>query len=169
MSRLPAALLLTGTLLLMWQSALARETATAPDFTLLLLRHAEKETGPDPALSARGKARAQQLASELALAPVQAVWSTDTRRTRATAAPLVQKLQLPLQIYQGSELQRFARRLLSDGRNAVVLGHSNTTPELAALLCQCNTPAISETDYDWIYQLEVRADTVRFSRYRQTR
>ena len=113
MKRLPAALLLTGTLLLMWQSALARETATAPDFTLLLLRHAEKETGPDPALSARGKARAQQLAS--ALAPVQAVWSTDTRRTRATAAPLVQKLQLPLQIYQGSELQRFARRLLSDG------------------------------------------------------
>ena len=167
MSRLPAALLLTGTLLLMWQSARARETATDPDFTLLLLRHAEKESGPDPALSARGKARAQQLAS--ALAPVQAVWSPDTRRTRATAAPLVQKLQLPLQIYQGSELQRFARRLLSDGSNAVVLGHSNTTPELAALLCQCNTPAISETDYDWIYQLEVRADTVRFSRYRQTR
>ncbi len=164
---LVAALLLTASMLLPGRPASATEADIG--FKLLLLRHAEKAPGPDPALSTQGEERAQRLARELAQAGIKQVWSTDTRRTRQTAEALSHQLNLPLQIYVASELSQLAQTLLANGTNAVVVGHSDSTPALATLLCQCATPALSETDYDWIYQIEIWQHWVSFSRFQQTR
>ena len=72
-------------------SAPAGEVAVAaePDYArVFLVRHAEKETGSDPALTADGAVRAKALAARLAGEGVTEIWSTRTNRTEQTAAPL---------------------------------------------------------------------------------
>lgn len=117
----------------------------------LLLRHAEKETGtPDPALSPKGHSRTGFFASWLG-EPGQnyeAVWSSDYRRTRDTAGPIAESLGTSTRVYDPRELPALVKVLLESDVNAVVVGHSNTTPELAGLLCLCEVAPMNEDDYE---------------------
>jgi len=76
-------------------------TESAPT-RFLLIRHAESEWNAagrwqgqaDPPLSARGLAQAEALARELAGERADALWSSDLRRARETAAPIAEALGL---------------------------------------------------------------------------
>lgn len=122
----------------------------------VLLRHAEKETGvEDPGLTRVGQARAQFIADwwgEPHL-EIEAVWSSNYRRTLETAKPLAEQLGIQIRIYDAGDLPALAARLREEDVNAVVIGHSNTTPRLAALLCECEVPPMDEYDYERAYQL----------------
>jgi len=123
---------------------------------VVLLRHAEKEAGvPDPGLTAAGHARAEFIAGWLGDPErhIEAIWSSDYRRTRETAQPLADRLGLEVRLYDPRDLPGLAARLRNQEFNAVVIGHSNTTPELASLLCECEVPAMPETDYETFYRL----------------
>ncbi|NIP19208.1 MAG: histidine phosphatase family protein [Xanthomonadales bacterium] len=125
--------------------------AGAPDdgFDLYLVRHAEKTPDPDdPALTGAGALRAQRLAEGLAGQGIEAIWTSDYRRTRETAAPLAARLGLDPRLYDPRNLEELADRLRQAGRSALVVGHSNTTPQLAALLCACETAPMDESEYD---------------------
>lgn len=125
--------------------------ATQP-ITLYLVRHAEKQDGDDPDLTEAGVARADALADRLEDAGIEAVWSTDYRRTMQTARPLADRLGLDVQIYDPSDLSGFAGQLQADGDTAVIVGHSNTTPQLAGLLGGDPGPEIVEaSEYDRLY------------------
>ncbi|NND43846.1 MAG: histidine phosphatase family protein [Xanthomonadales bacterium] len=129
--------------------------------TITLLRHAEKQTAvPDPGLTTAGLARAKFIAAWLGDTEnrVEAIWSSDYRRTRDTAQPIADRLDLAVRLYDPGELAVLAERLRAEGVNAVVIGHSNTTPELAALLCECAVAPMPETNYETGYQL-IRTDT----------
>lgn len=123
--------------------------------TWFLVRHAEKEeTGPDPHLSPAGRERAEQLAALLSAAGIDTVLSSDYHRTRETAEPLATRLGLEIEVYDPSALQELAQALLERGGRALVVGHSNTTPELAARLGGEPGPEIDEADeYDRLYLL----------------
>lgn len=128
--------------------------ASAEGITVYLVRHAEKETGDDPDLNAAGQARAEALADALEDAGLDTIWSTDYRRTRATSAPLAQRLEVDVQIYDPSDLDAVAETLKTAGETALVVGHSNTTPDLAAALGGEAGPPIDEpTEYDRLYVL----------------
>ena len=60
-----------------------------PATTVLLVRHAEKETGRDPGLTAAGQARARALVEVAKGAGVSAIYHTQLERTRLTAAPRI--------------------------------------------------------------------------------
>lgn len=139
------------------------EPAASSGFTVYLARHAEKEAGNDPVLTIEGQARAEALADALEGAGIETIWSTDYRRTQATAAPLAQRLRSEVQTYDPSDLRTFAEELQGAGRTALVIGHSNTTPDLAAALGGEPGPPIDEpTEYDRLYVLSgVGSDTVR--------
>jgi broad specificity phosphatase PhoE len=73
--------------------------AVANGQMVIVVRHAERADdgasaatsmagSPDPELSEVGKARAQKLATMLADAGVVAIYTTEYRRTKDTAAPL---------------------------------------------------------------------------------
>ena len=120
--------------------------------TLYLVRHAEKQDGDNPALTEDGVARADALADRLEDAGIEAVWSTDYRRTMQTAQPLADRLGLDVQVYDPSDLSGFADQLQADGETALVVGHSNTTPQLAGLLGGDPGPEIVEaSEYDRLY------------------
>ena len=120
------------------------------NFKIYLVRHAEKQTdgGKDPGLTDVGMFRSEQLADWFQNKDIREIWSSDYRRSRETAEPLLSRLGLELTLYDPRDLPALARDLLDKRNNALVVGHSNTTPELARLLCGCVISDMDESEYD---------------------
>ena len=118
-------------------------------FQLYLVRHAEKQAdvGQDPHLTNAGHQRARKLANYLQDKSISGIWSSDYFRTRETALPLAESLGIHLTIYDPHDLEALAKKLLKAGNNAYVVGHSNTTPELARLLCECDVEDMDESEH----------------------
>jgi phosphohistidine phosphatase SixA len=150
-------MLLLAFALLPWLTATADDRApeSASTATFVVLRHAEKATDDprDPTLTEAGQRRAQMIAELLSERELNAVYSSDYRRTRETAAVSAEQFGLATILYDPSEAAgAFADRLQSAHHSGVVLivGHSNTVPELVAALCRCEVDAIDESEYgDW--------------------
>lgn len=132
------------------------DTSSAEGTVLFLVRHAEKAAEPpeDPPLTAEGRRRADVLAGLLADAGLDAVWSTDYERTRATAAPVAEGQGLGVELYDPRDLAVLAATLRDRGGRALVVGHSNTTPALVEALGGEPGPPIDEAaEYDRLYVL----------------
>ena len=129
--------------------------AFAGGATIFLVRHAEKEAGYDPVLTADGEARAARLANYMDEIGVDQVWSSDTRRTRSTAAPSANTAGLDVQIYDVDAMEDFAASLQDMSGTILVVGHSNTTPVLAAMLTgRDEGPWFDEADYESLFRIE---------------
>jgi broad specificity phosphatase PhoE len=145
--------------------ALASLTAAArpPATTIYLVRHGEKDLTPglaDPPLTAAGEARAQLLAKRLARHHPAALFTTDTRRTRATLAPLAQATGLTPEAYSTKEQAALATRLSHEyaGKTVVVVGHSNTLLPLLTAMGVGPLPAeIRDEQYDLLFKVVLRA------------
>jgi phosphohistidine phosphatase SixA len=120
--------------------------------TIILLRHAERETvGTDPSLTVAGKKRAQQLARMLRDAGVTAVFTSDARRTKETAAPLVAQTHLtPVELTGTNSATHRASVLAVSGGTAVVIGRTNTVPALITALGG-GSPEILESEFDRLF------------------
>jgi probable phosphoglycerate mutase len=89
------------------------------------------------------------------------VFSTETTRTRSTAAPTAEQAQVAIAPYnpQGAEgMAAFAQQLLTTPARALVVGHSNTTPELVEALGGDAVVPMTDDDYDRLYILTVGPD-----------
>lgn len=132
---------------------------------LFLVRHAEKETGDDPVLTAEGAKRATGLAARLGAEGITEIWSTRTNRTLQTAAPLAAQLAIEVQTYDVRALPVLAAELTAAPGVKLVVGHSNTTDALAGLLGAEPGPAIAEaTEFDRLYVVQIGADGIVRSR-----
>lgn len=131
------------------QHAQAQSDATV----VYLVRHAERaEDGTsDPPISEAGEARARLLASMLEDAGLTHVHTTDYKRTRSTGAPSAEAAGLEMSVYDPRDLPRFAARLHATPGRHLVLGHSNTTPQLVEALGGDAGGAIEEMEYDRLY------------------
>ncbi|MEJ0084242.1 MAG: phosphoglycerate mutase family protein [Pseudomonadota bacterium] len=138
---------------------------SATTTTVVLVRHAEKELSAisDAPLSPEGEKRATRLAqmfgdSEM-FGRVRKVYVTNTRRTQQTAAALEQRLNVPGEVVDArTDLRELARRVLRENRGsiALVIGHSNTVPEIVAALSGAdNVPPIGEEEFDTLYVVTV--------------
>jgi broad specificity phosphatase PhoE len=126
---------------------------------VVLVRHAEKvDESRDAALSEPGKERARALAAMLKDAGVESIYSTDYARTRDTAKPLAEHLGKKIEIYDGDALEALATKLRSAGTRALVVGHSDTTPDLVRALGGHEGSAIDPDEYDRIYLLVLLED-----------
>lgn len=132
--------------------ASAQRAFAAPDaVSFVVVRHAEKAGGhEDPELTVEGRARAERLARSLAAQPLVAVYATDYRRTRQTATPAAARHGLDVTGYDAkTPATTVADRLLARHRSGTVLvvGHSNTAPDIAAALCRCAVEPMPESEY----------------------
>ena len=133
-----------------------------PETTIYLVRHAEKEAGPDPSLTIVGRARAEILAQDLAGAGLTAIWSTDTNRTRETAKPTSNATHLPIQIYDANSQAAFAARLKATPGTFLVVGHSNTIPLFVEQLGgKPGDPIDEANEYDRLYVVTVTRGRVK--------
>jgi broad specificity phosphatase PhoE len=117
---------------------------------IYLVRHAEKVNfwPPGPAedkldafhpLSCDGLKRADALATRLKTAGVAAIYTSHTTRTLATGAPLANATHVPITANDASihpgEMSGFLAPLREmKGRAILIVGHSNTIPELLVRL-----------------------------------
>ena len=132
------------------------QDTNSKSYSLYLIRHAEKQIDKDdPTLTQCGKFRAKQLASILENAKIKKIYSTRFKRTMATASPLALQQKLAINSYAPNKLEQLAWQLIKEKENAVVFGHSNTTPQLAELLSQTKVESISEKQYRGIYQVVI--------------
>ncbi len=137
-------------LVLLFFSANAAAVDTNNGFTLYLVRHAEKQLdgSRDPVLTEAGKHRSEQLAKWFQSKDIEDIWSSDYRRTRDTATPLLKQAGLELSLYDPRDQSTLVEHLLDRQHNALVIGHSNTIPELARLLCECAIADMDESEHD---------------------
>jgi len=148
---------------------------TANSTTVIVIRHAEKETvsAADPALSAAGEARAAQLARMFGdikgAGRLDAIYVSATLRSRSTAAPLAARLGLVPIEAPADDAKGLARRVLREnsGRRVMVIGHLNTVPEIVSALASSDMPNIDELDFGTMYVVTVprigRPNLVRLS------
>lgn len=128
-------------------------TAMANPSQIYLVRHAEKVTTErNGDLTRQGQQRAAQLAHLLKDAGISAIYSSDYKRTQQTAKPLAKQLKLAAQSYNPRELKAFAEQLKQQSGVIVVVGHSNTTPQLVRLLGG-EAKDMNESEYTRLYQL----------------
>ena len=130
--------------------------------TLLIARHGEKQdpnsNAQNEPLSADGQARAQALRETLLRAGVSAVYATDTRRARDTAAPLAAVFRLNTESYD--DANALASDVLARHRGDVVLvvAHSNTMAMVANAF-GTQLPTASIADFDNLYIVSVTDTT----------
>jgi len=123
------------------------------DVAYIVVRHAEKVTHDprDPVLTETGRARADALAASLAHAPLVAAYATAFRRAQQTAAPSARTHALTVITYDAkAPTADFAAQLKRTHTvgTVLVVGHSNTAPDIAAALCGCQVPSMDDTEYD---------------------
>lgn len=131
--------------------------------TVIVLRHAEKEDPsalPDPQvpLSAAGLARAQTLAQVLERAGVSKIYVSDRLRTQQTAQPLATARNItPVQL-PANDVAAFVNAVRASanvGRVIVVVGHSNTVPQIVSDLGG-GTVTVADNQFDNLFVLSVR-------------
>lgn len=126
--------------------------------TIIMVRHAEKANDgtSDPSLTPQGKVRAQRLAAMLSPMQIDAVYSTPYQRTRLTGTPTAELKNLAVREYPPHDAG-FLPKLLDDhrGETVLVVGHSNTIPELVNSLTDENFGQLEESEYDKLFVVEV--------------
>lgn len=132
--------------------------------TVIFVRHAEKASSPtgNPGLSEIGRARASELARQLVdadvVAGVDAIYSTPYRRTEETAQMLATALTIPITPYDAADSQSVVDDIVRQHRGEIVLvvGHSNTVPEMIANIgASKNVPSIAEDEFDNMYIVSI--------------
>ena len=138
----------------------------SPATTIVLVRHAEKAPDPpdDPPLTEVGHARAAALVEALGEARIDAVYSTQYERNRATAEPLAAAAGVELAIVRAAEgeppyIPIVAERARTEhpGGVVVIVGHSNTLGEtIAELGGPDNIGELPDDAFDRFYVMLVR-------------
>ena len=142
----------------------------APDTTIYLVRHAEKQTAPpsDPPLTEAGRARAANLAGLLKPFGIKTILTSQFVRTKETARPLAEAVgATPIIVDMISDrsapggiaersIKELAERILKHrGEAILVVGHSNTLPLIIQGLGGGPVPEIPETEFDNLFALTI--------------
>lgn len=128
--------------------------------TLYIVRHAEKDTGSNPALSATGLKRAGDLYRTLRKKKIQLIFVSQYRRTAMTADSL--------RIYQNIDTVQYKADATGDklfetmaaragkAKRILIVGHSNTVPAIIrkAGVEGYTIRELPETEYDNLFIVE---------------
>lgn len=121
--------------------------------TVLLVRHADRQGSAD-ALSPGGTARAQELADVLEKSGISAIYTSEAVRTQQTAAPTASLLGITPTAVASADVAALVGAIRGghSGQTVLVVGHSNTLPQIIA---EFGGPAltIGETEYDNFFVL----------------
>jgi broad specificity phosphatase PhoE len=124
--------------------------------SVIIVRHAERAdagkpvtAGPaDPDLSAEGQARARRLGAMLAQAGITAIFVTEFKRTQQTAAPFAKAASLTPAVIKSDDVSGLVAKVSAAAGTVLVVGHSNTLPDIVAKLGVAGPPlTIGDDDF----------------------
>jgi phosphohistidine phosphatase SixA len=134
-------------------------TASAQQ-TVFLVRHAERADtaagekpmkGADPDLSEAGRTRAASLARALEDAKVTAIFATEFKRTQQTAAPLAKALGIEVTVVPADHTADLVKRIKGAKGNVLVVGHSDSVPEIIKALGVAAPVTIADSEFDNLF------------------
>jgi phosphohistidine phosphatase SixA len=131
-------------------TATTSQPASAAE-TVFVMRHLQKADGADPPLSAEGAANAQLLAGMLAKSGIRAIFATPTRRAMQTAQPLAAKLAIPVTSYDPANPAELASKVAAISGAVLIVGHSNTVPDLITRFGGKQRVSLSDQDYGTLF------------------
>jgi len=135
-------------------------SSDAAQGVVILVRHAEradagtaaaKMAGADPDLSEAGKARAASLAALLKDAKISAIFTTEYKRTRDTAQPLAAATGITAAAINSKDAAGLIDNVKASPGNVLVVGHSNTLPEIIKALGIGEPVSIAEDQFDNLF------------------
>jgi len=135
-------------------SAVAAARPARAQEAVFLVRHAERaDSSKDSPLSTTGTARAERLAAILADAGITAIYTTEYQRTKETAAPLGRAVHVAPVVVSAADSDALLRKVRASGPHdrVLVVGHSNTVPDLIRALGVATPVVIGEEDYDNLF------------------
>ena len=126
--------------------------------TLIFIRHAEKmqNEDPNPQLTEKGILQARHLVDVLKNVNIDAIYSTKTKRTFSTVAPISNTRKLDVVVYDAKTVDVKQLASVYQGQTILIVGHSNSTPKLVnSLLGVDKYPPIEDNDYTNLYIVNV--------------
>jgi 2,3-bisphosphoglycerate-dependent phosphoglycerate mutase len=127
--------------------------------TVILIRHGERNAftpaDPDPHLNAAGKARAKKLIHVLGQSGIKAIYRSHFVRAKETAQPLA--THLGLSTIEMDEALPIKNDILSNhaGQTVLVIGHSDTVPDIIKRLGAGSIPVIDDAEFDNLFVVKV--------------
>ena len=140
----------------------AGELSGAKTTTIYLIRHAEKaDNSKDTNLSEMGLMRASHWDDVFSAIQFDAIYSTNYNRTLQTAAPTALKQKVTVTIYDPKEMNFGKIKKEHSGQTILIVGHSNTIPDLVNKITGENVyPNIEETTFGNLYIVTVNGEIV---------
>jgi broad specificity phosphatase PhoE len=131
----------------------------AAQSTVFVVRHAERADGGvtgtmmgnDPDLSEAGRARAESLAAMLKDAGITAIYTTEFKRTQQTAAPLAKALGITATAVSSKDTPALLEKIKAAAGNVLVVGHSNSVPDVVKGLGVISPVTIGDAEYDNLF------------------
>jgi broad specificity phosphatase PhoE len=132
-------------------------TSASAQGAVFIVRHAERADtvaggatmmATDPDLSAVGLARAESLAAMLKDARIAAIFTTEYKRTRQTAAPLARVAGVEPVTVPSKDVESLVGHLKRATTNVLVVGHSNSVPAIVKALGIQDEVTIAEDEFD---------------------
>ncbi|MFI5344792.1 MAG: SixA phosphatase family protein [Elusimicrobiota bacterium] len=137
---------------------------------LFIVRHAEKKNPQmdKSTLSEVGLHRAQALKRVLTDVPLQAVYCTEYERTRQTASPAAVAHGLKPIETNSEDIKGLAKTLkgLPPSEDVLVVGHSDTIPDLLVELGVSTKAAIGSQDFDNLFVVRLGSGVPSYHRLR---
>ena len=136
----------------------------APETTVILVRHAERENqGRNPRLTPDGERRAAALVDAIGRSGLDAIYVTKFNRTQQTAAPTAAELNItPTVVTVAGSAQAHADEIAASirenhaGKRVLVVGHSNTVPLIMHSLGVTAVRPVEEDEYGRLFILTLR-------------
>ena len=129
---------------------------------VIVVRHAERAggMGADVGISDAGRCRAEVLAKMLADAGVNRIYTSEVMRTKQTAEPLARKLNIQPTVIPAKDIAALVEQLKQGPADGVslVVGHSNTVPDIIQRLGGGAVSAIADGEYDRMFVVTFTGD-----------
>lgn len=132
---------------------------------VILVRHAERAggMGADVGLSEAGRCRAKVLSTMLADSGIKAIYTSEVKRTQQTAEPLAEKLGIGPQVVPASKVEEIVAKLRQSPPDtaSLVVGHSNTVPEIVKRLSGQTVAPIADDQFDRMFIVTINGEQSR--------
>lgn len=141
--------------LLLALAALIAVPAFAQEAPIYVTRHYDTPAGEkDPDLLPQGKARAEKLSAWFYGRTLKAIYVSNFKRTRETAAPLAATLGVTPETYDPGDTPAIVARAKAAGGPVLIVGHSNTVPDIVAQLGGARPEALKHEDFGDLWTIE---------------
>lgn len=134
---------------------------------IFIVRHAEKEAGKDPALTAAGNARAGDLMRNLQNENIQKIYVSQYRRTQLTGDSLRLQLKIDTVHYAADTLcDNLINAIIEHrdfGKTILIIAHSNTIPKIIRKLGVLDYPQtdLPDNDFDDLFLITYKNELAK--------